>query len=62
MRRKPTGKPAADIDEETWEMQYDLKRADQIIVADDTSSYHLFGENFFAAPQDDLLESESVFV
>lgn len=57
MRRKPTGKPAADIDEETWEMQYDLKRADQIIVADDTSSYHLFGENFFAAPQDDLLEN-----
>jgi hypothetical protein len=57
IRRKPSGGEKTELEEDTWDLQYDLKRADQIIVADDTSSYQLFGDKFFAAPQEDLLEN-----
>lgn len=47
-----------DLDEDDWDLQYDLRRADQIIIADDTNGYQLFGDQIFTAPQEDLLESE----
>ena len=48
----------ADVDEDDWDLQYDLRRADQIVIADDTNGYQLFGDQIFTAPQEDLLESE----
>lgn len=48
----------ADLDEDDWDLQYDLRRADQIVIADDTNGYQLFGDQIFTAPQEDLLESE----
>ena len=49
---------SADLDEDDWDLQYDLRKADQIVVADDTNGYQLFGDQIFTAPQEDLLESE----
>lgn len=48
---------SADPDEDDWDYQYDLRRADQIVIADDTNGYQLFGDQIFTAPQEDLLES-----
>ncbi|KZT22896.1 hypothetical protein NEOLEDRAFT_1137233 [Neolentinus lepideus HHB14362 ss-1] len=45
-----------DIDEEDWEYEYDLRRPEQIVVADEINSYRLFGDSVFTAPQEDLLE------
>lgn len=45
-----------DLDEDEWDLQYDLLRADQIVVADDTNAYQIFGDALFTAPQEDLLE------
>ncbi|KAF7315310.1 hypothetical protein MIND_00045600 [Mycena indigotica] len=36
--------------------QYDLKRADQIVVVDDNNSLQYFGEFLYTAPQEDILE------
>ena len=45
------------LDEEEWDSQYDLLRPDQIVVADDTNAYQIFGDSVFSAPQEDILES-----
>jgi hypothetical protein len=45
-----------DLDEEDWDLQFDLRRADQILIADDTNGYQLFGDSVFTAPQEDILE------
>ena len=55
-RHQTTG--SADLDEDDWDLQYDLRRADQIVIADDTNGYQLFGDQIFTAPQEDILESE----
>lgn len=55
-RRVKKGEGFADIDDENAEHVYDLLRADQIIVADDTNEYQLFGDAIFCCPQEDLLE------
>jgi len=47
---------SADFDEDDWELQYDLRKPDQILIADDTNGYHLFGDVIFVAPQEDILE------
>ena len=47
-----------DLDEEEWDLQYDLKRPDQIVIADDTNAHQLFGDSLFTAPQEDILEGE----
>jgi Protein of unknown function (DUF3684) len=68
LQRKPRNQPSSgrarsnsiDIDEDEWDMQYDLKKPDQIIIADDRNLYHLFGESIFTAPQEDLLEGQSM--
>jgi len=45
-----------ELDEDEWDTIYDLKRPDEIIIADDTQSYQTFGSELFAAPQEDILE------
>lgn len=44
-----------ELDEE-WDLQYDLKKPDEIIVADDTIAHQFFGDSLFSAPQEDILE------
>jgi hypothetical protein len=48
-----------ELDEEDWELRYDLKKPDQIVIADDAIGYQLFGDSIFTAPQEDLLEGDS---
>lgn len=48
----------ADLDEEEWELQYDLMKAEQVVIADDTNAYQYFGDSVFCAPQEDLLEGD----
>jgi hypothetical protein len=43
-------------DDDDWVMQYDLKKPDQVIIADDTNAYQVFGDSIFTAPQEDILE------
>jgi len=52
----------ADLDEDDWDMQYDLRKPEHIIIADDTNAYQVFGDSIFAAPQEDILEGRSVIV
>ncbi|OBZ66504.1 hypothetical protein A0H81_13686 [Grifola frondosa] len=46
----------ADLDEDDWEMEYDLLTTDKVVIADETNAYQLFGSEVFTAPQEDLLE------
>ncbi|GLB37239.1 putative protein of unknown function (DUF3684) [Lyophyllum shimeji] len=46
-----------DFDEDEREVQYDLRRAEEIIIADDTHAHQAFGDSFFTAPQEDILEA-----
>lgn len=45
-----------DLDEDEWNIIYDLKKPDQIIISDDTHAYQVFGDSLFIAPQEDILE------
>ncbi|KAJ7209538.1 hypothetical protein GGX14DRAFT_451864 [Mycena pura] len=53
--RKAAAAGELDFDENTVE-QYDLKRADQVVIADDHNSLQNFGDFLFTAPQEDILE------
>ncbi|KAF8128969.1 hypothetical protein EV363DRAFT_1220883 [Boletus edulis] len=63
MRRQRASKTSldkavlAEWDEEEWEDLHDLRKPSEIVIADDTNAYQLFGDSIFAAPQEDLLES-----
>ena len=46
-----------DIDEDDWELLHDLRKPLDIVIADDTNAYQIFGESIYTAPQEDLLES-----
>ncbi|KAI0060543.1 hypothetical protein BV25DRAFT_1908367 [Artomyces pyxidatus] len=50
------GKPTTDADEDDWDLQDDLLRPHQVVIADDTNAYQLFGDSLFSAPQEDILE------
>lgn len=50
-------KISPEWDEEGWEDLHDLRKPGEIVIADDTNAYQLFGDSIFAAPQEDLLES-----
>ena len=55
--RKTDGKgDTQDFDEDDFDLQYDLRKPDEIVIADDTYSLQAFGESLFAAPQEDILE------
>ena len=47
-----------DLDDEQWDLIYDLKKPQQITIADDTHAYQAFGNSLFTAPQEDILEGE----
>lgn len=47
---------SVELDEEDWVLQYDLRKPDQVVIADDTHAYQFFGDSIFCAPQEDLLE------
>ncbi|KAG6829550.1 hypothetical protein H0H92_004219 [Tricholoma furcatifolium] len=51
------GDGADDLDEDDWDLQYDLRKAEEIIIADDTHALQAFGDSFFTAPQEDILEA-----
>lgn len=59
-RRKPSQaaekQETDDYDEEGWDLQYDLLKPEQIIIVDDTHAHQAFGDSFFTAPQEDILE------
>ncbi|PPQ89567.1 hypothetical protein CVT25_012239 [Psilocybe cyanescens] len=50
-------KASDDWDEDEWDVNYDLKKPNEIIVADDTHAYQAFGESLFTAPQEDIIEA-----
>lgn len=58
--RKESSK-VIDLDEEDWELLHDLRKPLDIVIADDTNAYQMFGESIYTAPQEDLLESMSPF-
>ncbi|KAJ7497138.1 hypothetical protein FB451DRAFT_1210268 [Mycena latifolia] len=47
---------AVDLDDDERDLQYDLKRPDQIVIADDNNALQNFGDSLFTAPQEDILE------
>ncbi|KAI9569178.1 hypothetical protein HD554DRAFT_622562 [Boletus coccyginus] len=47
----------AEWDEEGWEDLHDLRKPSEIVIADNTNAYHLFGDSIIAAPQEDFLEN-----
>lgn len=55
--KKDSKSTSLDLDDEdNWDLEYDLLRPNQIVVADDTNAYQHFGDVIFAAPQEDILE------
>ncbi|KAK7057384.1 hypothetical protein R3P38DRAFT_2840641 [Favolaschia claudopus] len=49
--------PSKDFeDDDESNLEYDLKRPDQIVIADDNNVLQLFGSSLFTAPQEDVLE------
>lgn len=46
-----------DLDEDDWDLEYDLLSPEQVVIADDTHAYQSFGTSIFTAPQEDLLEA-----
>jgi Protein of unknown function (DUF3684) len=50
-----------DADEDDWDLEYNMLMPNQIIIADDTNAFQLFGDSIFSAPQEDLLEGVSTF-
>lgn len=64
LQRKPRKQtsPTDDWDEEEWDIQYELKRPNEIVVADDTHAYRAFGDSLFTAPQEDIIEGKQNFL
>ena len=58
VRKGDKEKTGSDGDDDDWDLQYDLLRPSEIVIADDPNAYQLFGDTVFSAPQDDLLEGE----
>lgn len=46
-----------EIDDDEYDLQYDLRKPEEIVIADDTYAHQAFGESLFAAPQEDVLEA-----
>ncbi|KAF8972951.1 hypothetical protein BDZ97DRAFT_1778504 [Flammula alnicola] len=58
LQRKPRkqSKPTDDWDEDEWDIAYELKKPNEIIIADDTHAYQAFGDSLVTAPQEDIIE------
>lgn len=48
-----------DFDADDENLQYDLRKPEEIVIADDTHAHQAFGDSFFTAPQEDILEGLS---
>lgn len=46
------------IDEDDWDLEYDLLSPDQVVIADNMIVFQQFGGELFCAPQEDVLEGE----
>lgn len=55
---RPNVRGIGYTEEDDWELQYELCRPDQIVVAGDGNGYQVFGDQLYTAPQGDILESE----
>ncbi|KIK92678.1 hypothetical protein PAXRUDRAFT_829728 [Paxillus rubicundulus Ve08.2h10] len=53
---KASSEKSSGWDEDEWEDLHDLRKPRDIVIADDTNTYQLFGDSIFTAPQEDLLE------
>ncbi|KAF9219210.1 hypothetical protein BS17DRAFT_798263 [Gyrodon lividus] len=53
---KSSSDKLSERDEDGWEELHDLQKPGEIVIADDTNAYQLFGDSIFTAPQEDLLE------
>lgn len=62
VHRRSAEKDLDDLDDEEWDLIYDLKKPEEVTIADDTHAYQAFGTSLFTAPQEDILESEEVFL
>lgn len=59
MQFKPRGdRKGEDVDDEEWDASYGLKKADEIVLVDDTNTYQAFKDVLWTAPQEDLIEGE----
>ncbi|KAF5351976.1 hypothetical protein D9756_007388 [Leucocoprinus leucothites] len=52
-----TRKAGDEFDDEEWDVGYDLKIAEQIVISDDTNAHQVFGVDLFTAPQEDIIEA-----
>jgi hypothetical protein len=48
----------SDFEEEDWDWNYDLKKADELVIADDTLAHQIFGDKIWISPQEDILEGK----
>ncbi|KIY74271.1 hypothetical protein CYLTODRAFT_416120 [Cylindrobasidium torrendii FP15055 ss-10] len=62
-RRKPKVRTVGEkeklevVDDEEMDMEYALKMAHEIVIADDLNALQIFGDKIFSAPQEDILEA-----
>jgi hypothetical protein len=61
-KRREGEKAGLGEDEEDVEFEYDLMRPDEIVIADDTNEWQLFGDEVFCCPQEDLLECKWILI
>ncbi|KAH8983017.1 hypothetical protein EDB92DRAFT_1804081, partial [Lactarius akahatsu] len=54
--KRSGGRSSNEDDEDHWVLQDDLLRPNNVVIADDTDAYQLFGDRIFCAPQEDILE------
>lgn len=54
-KSKANGKEE-DVDEEDWDATYALKKAQEIVLVDDTNAYQAFKNVLWTSPQEDLIE------
>ena len=58
-RRRESDEATDLIDEEAWDLEYNLLSPDQVVIADNMIIFQQFSEELFCAPQEDILEGEN---
>ena len=58
IRRQEPDKATDLMDEEAWDLEYNLLPPDQVVVADNMIIFQQFGEELFCAPQEDVIEGK----
>ncbi|CAA7259259.1 unnamed protein product [Cyclocybe aegerita] len=59
LQRKPRDKKgdSDQWDDDEWDLVYDLKRPNEIVIADDTQAFQTFSDSaIFTSPQEDIIE------